>query len=182
MAFKIKLLLFTLCLTGKITAQKQNDPGKQKKELGITVSPGLSLPVDVFEQTHFIGAAVEISPSSHTFRLFKPGFAFTYNGGFTYYFGKKETVSGYPYKYPAYSIAYASAGVLYLLKQNSDLRLTAGPAVSFYNGLNRFCLTGKLEYCYFVPGTVSIRPSVMLIKENGANTLWSASVKAGIEF
>lgn len=151
----------------------------QSKEGNNAVSIGINLPVGNFSSTHLIGIGAEYSPLRHTFQLFKwKHLAFTYNGGVAYYFGKKETVSGYPYKYPGYIFIHAFGGLLYNPFKKASITLTAGPALRIYNGNARFNIGSKLELSYFISKKVAIGPGIIFMKESGADLLWSAAFKA----
>jgi hypothetical protein len=153
------------------------------QEKGIGVSVGVNKPIGTFSSTHFIGMAVEVAPSGHSFGLIKARkFAFTYNGGFAYYFGKKETISSYPYKYPGYSFIHGFAGLRYTPFLNTGISLTAGPALGIYNGTTRFTIGSKLDASYFINSKIALGPGIVLMKEPGAAALWSLAIRGSIRF
>lgn len=132
-----------------------------------------------FSSTHPVGIALDCSPTRHWFGLLKrKKIAFTYNGGVVYYFGKKETVSSYPYKYPGYIFIHSFGGLLYNPAKNAGISLTTGPALGIYNGNTQFNIGSKLEASYYISNRFAIVPGIMLMKESGADPIWAASVKA----
>jgi len=107
--------------------------------------------------------------------------AFTYNGGFAYYFGKNETVSNYRYKYPGYIFIHGFGGLLYYPFKKVGISLTAGPALGIYNGNLQFNVGSKLETGYNISTSIAIGPGILLMKEPGANALWSLAVRVVIK-
>lgn len=147
------------------------------------ISVGINIPVGDFSSTHIIGIGVEYSPLRHTFQLTKlKHLAFTFNGGVAYYLGKKETVSGYRYKYPGYIFINAFGGLLYNPVKKVSITLTAGPALRIYNGLIRFNTGSKFELSYFINDKIAIGPGIIFMKESGTNPLWAAALKTTMAF
>ena len=162
-----------------VSAQTKSIKKKSSEEKGVSVSAGVSIPVGDFSSTHLIGIGVDCSPTRHSFGKIKAKkTAFTYNGGLAYYFGKKETVSGYPYAYPGYFLIHTFGGVLYNPVKNGSVTLTAGPALGIYNGNTQFNIGSKLEVSYYISKKITIGPGIILMKESGADPLWAAAVKA----
>ena len=157
--------------------QKHNHPsGKQH-----AVSIGAAIPLGNFSSTHIIGAAINYSWSNHRFggmdvKPVKP-FGFTANSGAEYYFGKKETVSGYAYQYPKYIFIHTYAGIIYSPWRKSNISLTAGPAWSIYNGNTKFNIGSCLEASIFFRKKIAITSGIIFMKESGADPLWAASLK-----
>lgn len=161
---------------------KHNHPsGKQN-----SISLGANLPLGNFSSTHFSGIAINYSWSNHRFDVMdvkpvKP-FGFTANTGLACYFGEKETVSSYQYKYPGYIFIHTYAGTIYNAWRNANISLTAGPALGIYNGNTQFNIGSILEGSYFIKEKIAITPGIIFMKESGANPLWSASLKATLAF
>jgi hypothetical protein len=160
----------------------------QSKDKGIAVSIGVNMPVGEFSSTHGFGIAVDCSPSRHKFQMKQKNkkiilakTAFTYNGGMTYYFGKSETVSGYPYKYPGYFFIHAFGGLLYVPAKKMTASLLAGPALGIYNGNTRFNIGARLEGNYKIKTNISAGPLLNMMLEPGTNALWSAGMKFTLE-
>lgn len=155
---------------------------KQKKGSEHCISLSILRPIADFSSTHFGGIAAGYEPSNHWFGLFKrKHIAFTYNGGLACYFGKKEKVSGYPYKYPCYFFLHAFGGVLYNPVRKLDFTLTAGPALSIYNGNKRFNIGSKLEGTYYFKNRFAVSPGIVLMKDSHADPLWAVSIRGVFE-
>jgi hypothetical protein len=105
-----------------------------------------------------------------------------YSIGLDYYFGKKETVSGYDYKYPGYAVIHIYPGLLYNPDKRINMIVSIGPAFSFYNGNTEFEIGGSLSGTYFINENIGITPSLLLTKEAGSNALIAASLKAIFAF
>src|SRR5688572_5143006 len=106
---KTFLLLVSLCFM--IVPVFSQSPKNNK---GFTISVSAHIPMGEFSSTHFGGIGLEYAPAIHGFRMVQRDSllvikktAFHYNGGVTYYLGKKETVSGHDYKYPGYLFIHA---------------------------------------------------------------------------
>ncbi len=168
-----QLILLLLLAGSSIFVNAQSEGGNNAVAVSVTY------PVGNFSGTHIFGVGAEYSPARHKFGLFKnKNFALTYNGGITYYLGKKETVSGYPYHYPSYYFIHAFAGFLYATGKKITTTLYAGPALGIYNGHLQFNTASKLELNYSINPKISIGPGIIVMKESGSDPLWSASVKA----
>ena len=185
MSIKRNVLLFLFSALSFIAAMAQTESTKTKKNSKDqhSVFAGVTLPVGYFSNTHLIGTSISYSPSSARMVFLKqPIIAFTYNGGGTYYWGKKEKVSGYSYKYPGYLFIYAFAGVQYSPARKTVITLTAGPAGRRYNGITRFNIGSQLELQYYIHKKWAIAAGILLLKEHGADPLAAASVKTGWVF
>ncbi len=171
-----KIVLLFLLPVFFIPAYSQRSSDK-----GISVSPGLNIPMGDLSSTHSFGIATDCSPSRHTFGLVKnKNIAFTYNGGLAYYFGKKETVSGHPYKYPGYFFIHAYAELLYVPVKKLTASLLAGPALGIYNGKTRFNVGSRLEANFFINTSFMIGPILNMMLEPGTTSLWSAGIRGTI--
>ena len=176
---KVLLLMhFTFLFLHSLLAQNSLQDKPVKKGIGLDISAAIQLPVEDFAGTHLIGLGIGVSPSYHTTGLFnKVKIAFTYNGGLSYYIGKKETVSSYPYTYPGYLFIYAFAGALLIPSNKIEFSLTGGPAIGIYNGNTRFNLGSKMDLNLHLNNKLSVGPGIIFIKESGADPLWAISVK-----
>jgi hypothetical protein len=169
------LLLCTVGLRVMAQTTKTKAPTKNRNT---GLSAGIMIPVGHFSSTHFAGISAEYSPARHDFGLTQlKKWTFTYNGGIAYYFGKKEIVNNYPYRYPGYLFIHAFGGLLYHAFQHAGLSLTAGPALGLYNGNTRFNFGSKLEAVYFLNPKWGIGPGIIGMKESGADAIWSVSLK-----
>jgi hypothetical protein len=174
----IRVIIFFLLLPVVCFKAKAQSNGMDN-----AVSAGINIPVGDFSATHAIGIGVEYSPLRHIFQLYKwKRLAFTYNGGLAYYFGKKETVSGYPYDYPGYFFIHAFGGIVYNPFTDAGIALTGGPAVGIYDGHPRFTIGSKLELSFYTSKKITIGPGIIFMKESGADPLWAASLKATVAF
>jgi hypothetical protein len=176
-----KILLF-LSLVGlvflQVAAQSASGKKLRKSDTGIEISGAIQVPLGDFAATHLIGFGIGVSPSYHTTGLFsKLKIVFTYNGGVTYYLGKKETVSSYPYTYPGYLFIHAFAGALLIPSNKIEISLTGGPAVGIYNGNTRFNLGSKMDINFHLNNKISVGPGIIFMKESGADHLWAVSAK-----
>ncbi len=175
--FILLIVMVNIC-HGQTKETIKPAPTEKKK----SVSLGINIPVGNFSATHIAGFAAEYSPAQNWLgKLNAKKIVFTYNGGIAYYFGKKEIVSNYPYKYPGYTFIHAFGGLLYNPFKKTGISLTAGPALGIYNGNLQFNMGTKLEASYNVSTSIAIGPGILLIKEPGANALWSLAIRAGIK-
>lgn len=183
---KIFPLLFLLLICLEIIAQPASEKKAfvEKNNLG---SLGTEIPIGDFSNTHLPGIGIEYSRSKNRFGIFSAAdikkIAFVYGGGAAIYIGKKETLSLYPYKYPAYVFIKATAGVLYKPGSKSGFTIAAGPAIGIYNGNTQFNLNSRLEGHYFLNEKLAITPGIILMKEmTVADPLIAVSLKASLAF
>jgi len=147
------------------------------------VSIEINIPVGELSSTHIIGISAEYSPLRHTFQLFKlKHLAFTYNGGVAYYFGRKESVSNYSYKYPGFTFLHVYSGLIYTPVKSMNFIFSAGPAIGLYNGLSQFYFGSKVEVSYFISKRIALSPGISLMKKLNTNPLWSATLKVTYPF
>ena len=183
------IFLLFACMTISNYANSQSQrPKKHNHPSGEqhAVSIGADVPLGNFSSTHIIGVATNYSWSDHRFgqmdvKPVKP-FGFIANAGVAYYFGKKETVSGYPYDYPGYIFIHLYGGAVYNPWRKVNISLTAGPALGLYNGHTQFNIGSVLEGSYFLKEKIAITPGIIMMKESGADPLWAASIKATFAF
>jgi len=155
----------------------------QIKRNNFAISFGINAPLGNFSSTHLPGISAEGSSSKYLFdTLRRKKVAFTYNSGVAYYFGKKETVSGYPYKYSGYTFIHAFAGIIINPVKRTSISLTTGPSLGIYNGNSQFNFGGKLEITYHLKSPFSISSGILMMKENKSDPLWGGSLKFGISF
>ena len=181
---KIKNLLFVACALYATSVFAQAKEEKLSANKSQALSFEISVPVGDFAATHFGGLTVDYSWSKKRFGLIRTivtkQFGFIITGGVAYYFGKKETVSGYPYDYPGYFFIHAFGGVLYSPVKSGIISLTAGPALGIYNGNSKFNIGSKLDANYYISKNIAIGPGILLMKESGADPIWVASFKASL--
>ena len=174
---KTLFLLFSLLLLVTCFPVKAQSKGREN-----AVSFAVNVPTGNFSTTHFIGIAADYSPARHRFGLLKlKRFALTWAGGAAYYFGKKISAIDYTYHYRSYIFIHVYGGILYKPAKKTNLVLYAGPGAGIYHGDWRFTFGSKLEMNYFINQHFGIAPGILLMKENGTDALWAASLK-GILF
>lgn len=190
MKFSLRNISFSLLLLLvsyiNLKAQKSAESAIAKSKSHL-FSAGAEIPIGNFSNTHLPGIGIEYSGSKNRFGIFSAAdikkIAFVYSSGAAIYFGRKEVVSLYPYKYPAYIFIKTNAGVLYKTGAQSGVTISAGPAMGIYNGNTRFNLNSKLEGHYFLNEKLAITPGIILQKEiSVANLLISVSIKASLAF
>ena len=173
---KIVIIFLVVLLSFEVNAQPPLIKFRDKKNIAGTIA--VHLPVGDFSKTHFGGISLEAARVRYqaiNYRLYK--LHFTYEGGVAYYFGKKETVSGYPYKYPGYFFIHGFAGGYWVPRQRIGLALTAGPGLGIYNGNTRFAIGAKLDGTFLIDQKHGVGPRIMLMKESGVDAIWTAGVK-----
>jgi len=133
------------------------------------VSLGVKIPLGDFSSTHSSGIGIDYLRCKNRFGITsdnsKGKIAFVYGGGAAIYIGKKETISFYSYKYPAFIFIKAIAGFLYTPGPKTGFTVTAGPAIGMYDGNSQFNLTGKLDGSYYFSEKLAITPGIILMKE-----------------
>ncbi len=163
------------------TTTKKWPAGKQQ-----VVSAGFNIPLEDFASTHFGGIAFEYSRSQHRFgqltTMPSKKLGYLLEAGLAYYFGKKETVSGYTYDYPGYYFLHIYPGLVYNPCTKGNICLSAGPAAGLYDGMFQFNLGAKLQGCWYINEKTGITPGVLVMKESGADPLWSGSLKVSFAF
>lgn len=150
------------------------------------ISAGPELPAGDFADTHFGGAGIDYTRSNKRFGKnipVKQKISLVYGAGGSIYFGRKETVSGYSYKYPLYLLLKSSGGIIYSLNTQFNFLFTFGPAVGFYDGNTKVNLNSKLESSYFLNEKFAITPGIYVFKEiSKADPLLVISLKGSVAF
>jgi hypothetical protein len=77
---------------------------------------------------------------------------------------------------------HAWAGAIYNPWKRGNIILTAGPALGIYNSNTQFNIGSCLEGSYYIKEKIAISPGIIMMKESGADPLWSASLKATMAF
>ena len=191
LSLKIKYrFLLLVCLLASLTAITQTNNDKKKivpTGYSKTVSAGINITIPEFSQTHSFGAGISFSWSKHRFGLMekKPtkAFGFIADGGIDYYFGKKETVSGYPYQYNGFTYIHTYGGVIYNCCNRGNINLTTGPALGLEDGFTTFFLGVNLCGAYYIKEKIAITPGIIFMKDpRGPDPLLSCSIKASFAF
>jgi hypothetical protein len=94
-----------------------------------------------------------------------------------YFIGKKETVAGYSYTYPAYWLVHAYIGGAISIRNNIMISLSAGPGIGHYNG-NTVYNTGVHAAVYYsFSKRFMLSPSFKLMQEPGTDWLGAVGLK-----
>jgi hypothetical protein len=191
LSLKIKYrFLLMICLLASLSGVAQNDNAKKKiipPGYSKTVSAGINITIPEFSQTHSFGIGAEFSWSKHRFGMLekKPSkpFGFIADGGIDYYFGKKETVSGYPYQYNGFTYIHTYGGVIYNCCKQGNIYLTAGPALGLEDGFTTFFWGVNLSGAYYINEKIAITPGIHFMKDfDSYDPLLSGSIKASFAF
>jgi hypothetical protein len=188
---KIKCHFFLLiCMLASLTGVTQTNNTKKKiipAGYSKTVSAGINIPIPEFSQTHSFGAGISFSWSKHRFGMLekKPSkpFGFIADGGIDYYFGKKETVSGYPYQYNGFTYIHTYGGIIYNCYKRGHINLTTGPALGLEDGFTTFFWGVYLSGAYYIKEKIAITPGIHFMKDpDSYDPLLSVSIKASFAF
>jgi hypothetical protein len=190
------------------TIQLKAQPGKlgeTNDSLGLNniVCLGLNVPFAEFSETHFGGMGLHYLWSHHRFGksrvLSKKLIGFTAHGGIDYYFGKKETVAGYPYRYGGYLYLQAMAGAIYNFRKKDFLNsapmtpdghsggrgiisLTTGPTMGIYKGNADIGFGLNLDGSYYLTDRIAITAGILFLKHYNAAPLWVSTVGTAFSF
>jgi hypothetical protein len=95
----------------------------------------INIPVGEFSETHIGGISLNYSWSHQRFgklnKLPEKLIGLTANVGADYYFGKKETVAGYSFKYGGYAYLYALGGAIFNPCKDWNITSTAGTNIGY---------------------------------------------------
>jgi hypothetical protein len=178
MLSKLVTAIIIFFLIGKAGAQ----PGGFK--WNITASG--QLPAGIFNETHFPGLSAGIEYSKNRFgktdSLPEKKWGLLLGSRFDYYLGRKEITSGYSFTYANYSVLHFSGGIIYNPVKAVNIRLSAGPAVSYYQKKLRFNTSSALFASWYFSPNWGISPGLLMITETGARPLWSLSFTANYCF
>lgn len=164
-------LLLALLLTSPIIFAQ--------KKLPVYIGASLNHAIGEFTTTHSFGLGIECGSAKNWFD-FKKGkmISFSWKGGINYYLGKRINTSGFSNKYSGYSFIYAFAGLQFNPIKKTSFRLFAGPGLGFYNGSIRFILSSELDATHLINKKLAAGPSIIVMKESGANATWAVAIKA----
>lgn len=183
------LLLVFVCLITALSANTQNSEKKKVSQNGYSksVSVGINISIGEFAETHPIGAAVGFIWSKNRLGLMesKPSkaFGFIADGGIAYYFGNKETVSSYPYKYNNFTYIHTYGGIIYNLCKKGNINLTTGPALGLEGGFSTFFWGANFAGAYYINEKIAITPAIQFMKDpDSYDPLLSFSVKGSWSF
>jgi hypothetical protein len=167
----------------------QATPGSSKKSRNFGKSNAISfsatLPVGVFQRSHFAGAGLSYSWSQHRFGWpASPGkwIGLTLQGGADYYFGKKVKTAGYDFRYGGYIDMQALAGIIYNPWANIHFTLIAGPTLSVYKNNTEAGLGINLSSSYALKKNIAVGPAILYRKQSNADALWGLALRASYLF
>ena len=183
---KICLLLSSFLFNVAINAQVKNSKKNAATAYQQLISFGVNLPTGNFSATHFLGLAVDFSLSKNRFGqlpVIPPHrISIFFNLGIAYYFGRDETVSSFSYSYPGLTFFHLYPGLIFNADKKINICLAAGPAIRMYNGKSQFNLGAILSGTYYLNDKIGITPSLLVMKESGADALLAASLKGSWSF
>jgi hypothetical protein len=177
------LMLFALISCFSIRLQSQTNTVAKKeasKKARLAVSTFINLPIGIFAETHFAGAGFEVTKANTLLPKPNNKISFSYNGGFDYFIGNKESTSNYSYKYPGYTVIHLAAGVQYLSHARLSIGMHGGPGLSIYNGNTRFCIVGKIATRFDAKKKISLLAGLKMNSEFTTRNLWN--LFAGVSF
>jgi hypothetical protein len=181
------ILIVSLFATIKVLGQdgKPVSPNYTKGKNNAS-SFGINIPVGEFSKTHFAGISLDYSWSHHRFgnlkALPKKLIELTANGGIAYYFGKKEMVAGYDYRYGGYLYLHAFAGAIYNPCKKGNITLTTGPSLGIYKGSADVGFGIKVGGSYSITDKIALRPEIIFLKHHEAAPLWVVAMRAVYSF
>jgi hypothetical protein len=147
---------------------------------------GINIPVGEFSKTHIAGIGLDYSWSHHRFGnlkvLPKKLIGFTAKGGIAYYFGKKETVAGYDYRYGGYLYLHAFGGAIYNPCKKGNITLTIGPTLGIYKGSADVGFGVNLGGSYSLTDKIALRPEIIFLNHHEAAALWVVTMRAVYSF
>ena len=184
---KYRIFLLICLLASQIVAAQTNTKTITPKGFTKTVSAGINITIPEFSRTHNFGTGIGFSWSKHRFGMIEKKlskqFGFIADGGIDYYFGKKETVSGYPYEYNGFTYIHTYGGIIYNCGKRSNINLTTGPALGIENGFTTFFWGVNLSGAYYIKEKIAITPGIHFMKDpNSYDPLLSGSIKASFAF
>jgi hypothetical protein len=175
-ALRISYLVLLIAFSSELFAQQSEKKAAAKNNKNTPwikqyIGVNASFPFGEFSATHFSGMG-----ASYTITLNRENdiLNWAFDAGVTYYFGKKETISRYNYKYPGLAIIHVMGGVHFWALNNT--RLLAGPALMLYNGNSKLVICSRLE-TNFEKGRFFLGPVLQMNIEPGTRSLWSAGMK-----
>jgi hypothetical protein len=182
--------LLVVCLLASLTGLTQTNNAEKKiipTGYSKSVSAGINITIPEFSQTHSFGISAGFSWSKHRFGLMeiKPTktFGFIADGGIDYYFGKKETVSGYPYQNNGFTYIHTYGGVIYNCGRRANINLTTGPALGLEGGYTTFFWGINVSGAYYLKEKIAIAPGLHFMKDpESYDPLLSGSIKVSIAF
>lgn len=142
---------------------------------------GPSVAIGEFATTHSFGTGIEAGGltlfNKKGQQLRKHPLLLQWGIAGDYYWGKKQTIAGYPYTYKRYLLTHALLGGTWKLYPNLLLSLTGGPGLSRYNGSMRYNTTVQAAVHYAITKKIMLSPVFKLFQEPGTDWLGSAGLR-----
>lgn len=109
---------------------------------------------------------------------------FTFNIGIDYYFGQKEKVGNYSYKYEGTTYFHTYGGVIYNPCKMGYISLTAGPSLELYDGNSEFGFGVNLSGSYYLCkwSNIGISPNITFMKQGSSEAVFSGGIKLNYTF
>jgi hypothetical protein len=174
---KKTVLIFIAALSAGINIAAQTNTNGQSN----TAIAGINIPAGEFSKTHIAGISLGYSWSHHRFgkleALPKKIIGFTANGSMDYYFGKKEIVAGYHYRYRGYINLHAFGGIIYNPFKKGNITLTTGPAMGIYKNSTDFGFGLRLDVNYYFTNAIGIMPGIIFLKHTNATAIWVIAIR-----
>ncbi len=170
-------------------AQQNSDDNPQSTARSNEVSLNINLPFSGYlKDISNFGLGLEYRWSNGRFgrmpALPSKPIGFTFNTGVDYYFGQKEDVGSYSYKYEGTTYFHAYGGIIYNPCKRGNISLTAGPSLELYDGNSEFGFGLNLSGSYYMCGcgNFGISPNVTLMKQGSSEAVVSGGVKVKLAF
>jgi hypothetical protein len=185
--YHVLLIISILALSQALSQSTKENKLEAHPSYSKIISAGINIPFVEFTQTHWLGTCLNFSWSKNRFgisdkKTIKP-IGFIADGGIDYYFGKKETVSGYPYQYNGFTYIHTYGGVIYNCGKHGNINLTTGPALGLENGFTTFFWGANLSGAYYFKKRTAVAPSIVFMKDpDSYDPLLSFSIKVSRAF
>jgi hypothetical protein len=180
-------IIFSCLVSMGVKAQTtgQNPARQPSSAKNNALSFGLSFPMGAFNRTHTGGVFIDYFRSKHRYGndvLADKFIGFAMNSGVSYNVGKSTPVTGYEFRYGGYFTIYAMAGIDYKPAIPVNISLTAGPAMSIYEGSTDIGAGVNLFWNYFLSKNIAVGPGICYRKNSKTDALWSGTIRASYAF
>lgn len=164
----VLLLLAVSCLKAQSPV-----PGSRQE-----LSAGLQLPVSNFSETHLVAAGVQYTITNHRLGITQPKSIIGWIGsiGVDYYLGRKDKEAGHSFKNGNYLHSRLLGGIIANPSAQTQVSLQAGPGWGIYQGTHAINVCSALNGTYYINEQWGIAARLMMIKEKGAQILWTPGI------
>jgi hypothetical protein len=178
--------IISLLTNAAWTQPKAGSNENQVKGMSNAISSGLDIGLANFSDTHFWGAGLDYSWTRHRYgQLYKiPSriIGFTANAGIDYFFGRKETIDSFKYRYSNYMLLHGYGGIIYNPCKKGNISLAAGPLAGIYKGYSNIGYGITLEGSYYISENMAITPGIMMLKLPNSYALYAATIRGSFIF